>query len=446
VAHAQEFLVSLNPADPDDVVAELPAMGVAEVAILSGRLRAIRPSSDAATRASRLEELATALRATSGELSQLLTREVAKLPVEAEAEVEFAATIAEHYAELLRTTSDASPVRDLPVELAGVITPFNFPCSIAVMKVAAAYGAGASVLWKPSPYALALSTRLGNLFRPILEESCELVIAADEAPFLEIVGQVDALSFTGSGAGATLLWQAAASRPIPMQLELGSCNPTVIGEDFEAGAAAEILRISCFSYAGQKCSSTRRIVAPAERADKIFEALSAVLDREQVGNPADAETTIPPLISAESASRYELQLADWYADSASFRQLSTPHDLSDCYAPPTIALAERDSKAFQRDVFGPAVVVLPYRSFGEALELANGTPYGLFAGLLSHDQAEIDEFCAEVQAGILKINQPTPGLSARLPSQGWRGSGLGPGELGSAPFRPFLRVQTVYPH
>jgi alpha-ketoglutaric semialdehyde dehydrogenase len=438
--------VSLNPADPEDVVVELPVMGVAEVATLSKRLRATRPNVDAASRASRLEELAAAVRAASGDLAQLLTREVAKLPVEARAEVEFAATIAEHYAELLLTPSDASAVRDLPVELAGVITPFNFPCSIAVMKVAAAYGAGASVLWKPSPHALAVSTRLGELFRSILGESCELVITADEAPFLEIVGQVDALSFTGSAAGAALLWQAAASRPIPMQLELGSCNPTVIGVEFEAGAAAEVLRISCFSYAGQKCSSTRRVVAPLERAKEIFDALSALLDRERLGNPADEKTTIPPLISAESASRYELQLADWQADSASFRQLSTPRDLSDCYAAPTIALAETDSKAFQRDVFGPAVVVLPYQSFGEALELANGTPYGLFAGLLSHDEAEIDAFCAGVEAGILKINQPTPGLSVDLPSQGWRASGLGPGELGTAPFRPFLRVQTVYPH
>jgi acyl-CoA reductase-like NAD-dependent aldehyde dehydrogenase len=165
-----------------------------------------------------------------------------------------------------------------------------------------------------------------------------------------------------------------------------------------------------------------------------------------VGDPADAETTIPPLISTESAARFEEHLEFWRAAGATLSEFPAPREHSGCYVAPTIALARSDNEAFHRDVFGPAVVVLPYESFADALALANATPYGLFAGLLSHDEGEVDAFCTGVAAGILKINQPTPGLTPLLPSQGWRGSGLGPGELGSTPFRPFLRVQTVYPH
>jgi aldehyde dehydrogenase (NAD+) len=231
-----------------------------------------------------------------------------------------------------------------------------------------------------------------------------------------------------------------------MQLELGSCNPTVVGRDFPAADAADVLRVSCLSYAGQKCSSTRRVITPATRARETFDALAQLFEHERVGNPADEETTIPPLISTESAARFDQHLEDWREAAADIAELPAPREQSACYVAPTIVLARNDGEAFQRDVFGPAVVVLSYQSFDEALALANATPYGLFAGLLSHDEDEADAFCSGVAAGILKVNQPTPGLSALLPSQGWRASGLGPGELGDAPFRPFLRVQTVYPH
>jgi aldehyde dehydrogenase (NAD+) len=436
------LLRSLNPAHPEEVLIELAAASAADVRARAERLRGQRPP---AARAERLELLADELLAAGGELAALLVRDVAKTQAEAAAEVQFAATIAGHYAELLRKPHPHTNVAERGVELAGLITPFNFPCSIAVMKIAAAYGAGAASLWKPSPHALAVSQRLLTIIRSSLGECVEMIVAADEAPFTEIARQADALSFTGSAAGASTLWRAAAERPLPVQLELGSCNPTIIGASFAIEDAAAILRVSCFSYAGQKCSSTRRVLAPAATARDVFDMLAEVLETEAVGDPAEPSTTIPPLVSAAGAGRFNVDLEEWRAHAAAEANADAPTGQSDCYVRPSVMLAPRDAPAFQRDVFGPAAVVLPYESFAHAVALANATPYGLFAGLLSHDTGEVEAFRRDVLAGILKVNQPTPGLKPDIPSQGWRASGVGPGELGGDPFRPFLRVQSIYP-
>jgi acyl-CoA reductase-like NAD-dependent aldehyde dehydrogenase len=301
------------------------------------------------------------------------------------------------------------------------------------------------VLWKPSPHAIGVAARL----LPILTEHLGPIVAtvstSDEESFGEIARSVDALSFTGGSGGSSILWKAAATKPIPMQLELGSCNSTIIGRDYPLEAAAPVLRTSVLSYAGQKCSNTRRIIAPKAVAPDLYESLTSMLESERVGDPQDEGTTIPPLVAPSNAERYERTLEAWRAVTTARARIPKPQDGSACFVEPEIALAGGDADVLGREIFGPAAVIIPYGTFEEALRLANDTPFALFAGLLSVDSREIAEFQASARAGILKINQPTPGLMPDLPSQGWDASGVGPSELGPDPFRPFLRLQTVYP-
>jgi aldehyde dehydrogenase (NAD+) len=444
VAARTDQLTSVNPARWNDVIEQAPSLDAQAVGLAAGRVRASKVSRSPSDRAGALRQLAKDLRSAKQRLADLLVREVGKLPAEAGAEVLFSAAIADHYAQLLDDGA-TSAERDRPVDLAGVVTPFNFPCSIAVMKAAAAYGAGSPVLWKPSPHAIGVSAALLRLLRGALGPVVELVITDNLDAFAEVARQVDALSYTGGTQGASILWNAVVQRPIPMQLELGSCNATVIGRDYPIDAAVRILRISAFSYAGQKCSSTRRILVERERRHALFEALSASLMTEVVGDPLDRRTTIPPLIAPTSAERFRRQMRGWASGAERQISIDVSDELTDCFVEPQLSLATADAGPLRAEVFGPAAVVIPYADFDQALNLANATPFGLFAGLLTQDAEEAARFEAEARVGIIKINQTTTGLTPDLPSQGWGGSGLGPSELGNDPFRPFLRVKTVYP-
>jgi aldehyde dehydrogenase (NAD+) len=437
-------LVSRNPAKADDVVGEAAVTSAADVEAAAERLRRQRLP-DVAERRNALRALASALREAAPELAPLLVREIAKQPLEAEAEVGFAAAICEHYAGLLADEDSAGDVRRRPVPLAAAITPFNFPLSISVMKLAAAYGAGAPSLWKPSPHAVAVSRALAGVLERGLGRVVELVLTDGVESLEAVAREASAVSYTGGEGGARIVWSAVAARPVPMQLELGSCNATIVGDSFATDDALPVLRASCFGYAGQKCSSTRRILAPRGREDEIFETLAATVRADVVGDPSDAVTTVPPVIAPTAADRVLDGVERWRAAGAEVAG-GGRGDSSPCAVQPIVARAPADDAAFHVDVFGPAVVVLPYDGFAEALALAGATPYGLFVGLLSHDEGEIAALLDAPPAGIVKVNQTTPGLVPELPSQGWAASGAGPSELGPDPFRIFQRVQTTYPY
>lgn len=445
--HSQSGQIeSVNPSDWSDVVS---VSEDTQLAGLHAAVKVCREASipaEAAERADGLRALADRILSEQDSLADILTREIGKLRPEAQAEVKFSASIARHYADLLANGTNDHVARQRPVSLAGVITPFNFPCSISIMKTMAAFGAGSPVLWKPSPHAIGTAMLLHSLIVETLGAVVGIVISQTTGTFTEFARVVDALSYTGSSAGASTLWTAIADRPIPLQLELGSCNATIVGADFAVDEAARTLRTSVYSFAGQKCSNTRRILVHQEAATALFTQMANGVSAERVGDARQELTTLPPLVAPANAERFRASVAEWSAISSEFVVGRPPTPTNPCFVEPVIALAKADSPALRKEIFGPGAVLIPYRSFEEAIDLANATPYGLFAGLLTHDVDEMRAFETRINAGILKMNQPTPGLQTNYPSQGWGASGLGPSEMGSDPFRPYLRLQTVYPH
>jgi len=439
-------LVSVNPARWDDIVAEQPGASVQDVQRACAELRARGVEYSTSERSQRLRDFAGLLAQHAPELAGLIVREVAKLPAEAEAEAGFAARIAEHYADRLDQAATDGPIRSKPVGLAGIVTPFNFPCSISVMKLCAAFGAGAPIIWKPSPHAIGVAARIRDLAVAAFGDVLDTVSTTDQSAFEEVARQVDALSFTGGGAGAAILWRAASTLPISMQLELGSCNATIVGSSYGIGEAASILRTSIYSYAGQKCSSTRRVLIDQRRARELFDTMADGLRSERIGDPGYPGVSMPPVVAPVNASRFRSAMDSWKPVELSRASTGLPAPATPCFVEASILLAEQDRDVFRAEVFGPAAVILPYRDLDEAIALANATRFGLFCGLLTRDPAEVKAFESRARAGILKINQTTTGLDVTLPSQGWAASGTGPGELGPDPFRPFQRIQTVYPY
>jgi alpha-ketoglutaric semialdehyde dehydrogenase len=446
VVAENDLLVSVNPAQWEDVITEQPSMTDEDVRRISAGLRARGVRYSNAERSQRLRDFARLLTRNALELADLIIREVAKLRAEAEAEVAFASQIAAHYADRLDRADLRDHIRSRPVRLAGVVTPFNFPCSISVMKVCAAFGAGAPILWKPSPHTIGVAARIRDLAAEAFGDVLVTVPTASQSAFEEVVKQVDALSFTGGSGGAGILWRVASEKPIPMQLELGSCNATIVGPSYGIEEAASILRVSVYSYAGQKCSSTRRILIDRPRAQALFAAMADGVRSERVGDPRDALTTVPPLVAPANANRFRSAMDAWGSTAVRHASTSLSAPVTPCFVDASISLADLDQDIFRAEVFGPAAVILPYNDFNEAITVANATSFGLFCGLLTHDPVEAEAFESQARAGILKINQTTTGLMVHLPSQGWDASGIGPGELGPDPFRPFQRTQTIYPY
>lgn len=436
-------LTSRNPARPEEVVAEVPATEPERIAALADRLRG-QPLPGPGERAARLAALADGLEARAGELAGLLVAEVGKMPDEARAEVGFAAGIARWYAGLVEPAA-TGPVRRRPVGLGAAVTPFNFALSLPVLKLAAAHGAGAPALWKPSPHACGVAEALQPVLDASLGPHAGLVQGAGADVLRGVARAGDALSFTGGQGGAEIIWAAVGDRPIPLQLELGSCNATIVAPSFSTADAVPLLAAAAYSYAGQKCSSTVRVLVPRPRAAEVFDALAEVVRAEVVGDPADPATTCPPVISPEAAARVEGVVAGWRAAGASV-VAAAPGRGSPCLVAPAVARAEGDGDVFRAEAFGPVAVVVPYDDGAEAVRLSGATPYGLFVGLLTREQADVDRLLAAGVAGIVKVNQTTTGLVPQLPSQGWGASGLGPSELGPDPFAIYQRVQTVYPY
>jgi acyl-CoA reductase-like NAD-dependent aldehyde dehydrogenase len=442
-----------DPSRPDEVIGEVAPTDPAAVADLAAGLRA-RPLPTADERADRLRALAGGLRDAAPALAAALTAEVGKMPDEAALEVGFAATIAEAYAAILDGAASKGDVgvegpdggiRRRPVGLGGAITPFNFPVSITTIKLAAAYGAGAAALWKPSPHAAHLSAAYHELLDEHLGGAVALVQGDGAEHLHAVVRAVDAVSFTGGAPGADVVWAACAGRPLPLQLELGSCNATIVAPSFATADAVDLLHQSVFGYAGQKCSSTRRVLVARDRLAAVAEALSSRVEADRVGDPRNPSTTCPPVIAPRAAAGLATTMTAWAAAGASLRS-AAPNDASPCFFAPTVAVAEGDDPAFRVDAFGPVCVVIPYDDPDEAVALAGATDFGLYVGLLTQDDDDVARVLAADVAGIVKINRTTPGLDVGLPSQGWAASGVGPSELGPDPFAIFQRTQTVYPY
>ena len=310
-----------------------------------------------------------------------------------------------------------------PLGVVGAISPFNFPLNLVAHKIAPALAAGCAVVLKPagqtplSALLLAeLETEAGlapGWLNVVVGRSSEIgdVLVEDE--------RVKVLTFTGSsGVG----WELAARSPRKrVNLELGNSTPVIVEADADVGAAAAALAQHGFSFAGQSCISVQRIYVQEQVYDDFLAQFLPKVEALKLGDPADEETDVGPVIDEEARDR----IVDWIeeARSAGAEILAGGALDGDLVQPTVIANAGPSLKVSCEEVFGPVVTVNRYSTFDEAIELANSTKYGLQGGIYTGSIRTAMRAASELEFGGITINEAPTFRADQMPYGGVKESG-----------------------
>jgi acyl-CoA reductase-like NAD-dependent aldehyde dehydrogenase len=310
-----------------------------------------------------------------------------------------------------------------PIGVVGAISPFNFPLNLVAHKIAPALAAGCAVVLKPagqtplSALLLAeLETEAGlppGWLNVLVGPASEIgdVLIADE--------RVKAITFTGSSAVGWGLRERAPRKRV--NLELGNATPLIVEADADVEAAAAATAQHGFSFAGQSCISIQRVYVQRSVYEDYLERLLPKVEQLVLGDPADEETDVGPVIDEGARDR----ILEWIDEARSGGgEIMTGGELEgELIGPTVIANASRDLKVSCEEVFGPVVTVNPYDSLDEAIELANGTRYGLQGGIFTSNVQTAFRAAHELEFGGVTVNEAPTFRADQMPYGGVKDSG-----------------------
>ncbi|MEU3917711.1 aldehyde dehydrogenase family protein [Streptomyces sp. NPDC029004] len=444
-------IVSHNPADPTDVLLNIPTPGAFATVDVVERARAAQPGwliGGAAARSAALTAIAAGIEAAADELAHLAVREVGKPLAEARAEVARTVAIWRYYAQAPYEPTGAvhEPAagpgllltRRRPHGVAGLITPWNFPFAIPSWKAAPALAVGNAVVLKPAPEATACAQRLAEIVQQSLTAGVFTVLPGGATEGNALVSAADVVSFTGSTAVGQAVARAATSRGIPVQSEMGGLNAALVLPDADIEQAAVHIAAAIAGYAGQKCTATSRVVAVGAALDPLREALSEALRTVPVGDPADPSTVCGPLINGQARDQV---CSAW--DGSSVLAGGTVPDGPGWYAAPT--LVEKVSpghRLLREEVFGPIAALLPADDLAHAVRITNSVPYGLVTSVHTADLDTALNGLDQLDTGMIRINAPSNGVDFHLPFGGAKASSHGPREQGHSALEFYTSSRT----
>jgi acyl-CoA reductase-like NAD-dependent aldehyde dehydrogenase len=310
-----------------------------------------------------------------------------------------------------------------PIGIVGAISPFNFPLNLVAHKLAPALAAGCAVVLKP-----ASQTPLSALLLAELEAEAGLppgwlsVVVGPASELGDVLiedERVKAITFTGSGAVG---WQLAERAPRKrVNLELGNATPVIIAADADLDAAVEAMAANAFSFAGQSCISVQRIYVETPAYDRFLERFLSKVEALKLGDPADEETDVGPVIDDDARER----ILDWIegARASGARVLAGGDTDGELIRPTVLADARPELKVSCEEVFGPVCTVNSVSSLDEAIELANGTRYGLQAGIFTSKLETALRAAQELDFGGVTVNEAPTFRADQMPYGGVKDSG-----------------------
>ncbi len=452
-----------NPSHWKKEIGRVPLASPADVKAAAAAAKSAGPkwaNAPEKTRKKLLLDWASRLLDFKAPFAAAMALEIGKPVSLAEEEVMFAVRLlleAVRLPENAETGSDADfprrgdfAVRRGPLGVVGLITPWNNPLAIPVGKIAPALLFGNSVVWKPA----ALAPRTSILVLETLRKAAcpEGVVnltfgEKDTAHHLVLNPDVRAVSFTGSWKSGLEVARLCSSRPIPVQLELGGNNASLIMPDGDIEEAARTLAVSAFSFSGQRCTAPRRFIVHRAVRRIFEEALVAAVRSLRIGLPSDRETQVGPLISRRKQKEMEALVQKSVGAGAKILcGGSIPARWKEgCWFEPTVlASVDPELPVVQEESFGPVAVLETARDIHRAIRLLNAVPQGLVASLFSKDPSCQRLFLEKAECGVLKLNQTTLGVRPEAPFGGWKASGLGPFEHGCSDREFYTRIQTLY--
>lgn len=389
-----------------------------------------------------LLSVAQGLREARGELIATMVLDAGKAVAEADAEVSEAVDFAEYYARQHRRLRTHFSIE--PKGLVVVTPPWNFPLAIALGSVLAALVAGNAVLLKPPPESVLLQARAAELCwrAGIPEEALGLVLVDDEAaePLIRD-GRVALVMLTG-GSDTARLFRRLRPR-LDLIAETGGKNAVIVSAMSDREQAIAHVTRAAFGHAGQKCSAASLLILEREvfRSATFRRQLGDATRSLHVGSAWDLESVITPLIRPPSGPLARAMKTLDAGESWLVEPRTSP-DNPRLLGPGVRFGVAPGSFAHQTELFGPILGVMEAEDFEDALRIANGTPYGLTAGLESLDGAEQNAFLERMRAGNLYINRPITGaVVGRQPFGGTRASSFGRAHKAGGPNTLFSLVR-----
>jgi aldehyde dehydrogenase (NAD+) len=335
-----------------------------------------------------------------------------------------------------------------PAGVVGAITPWNYPLHQIVAKVAAALAAGCTVVLKPSEVAPLAAYELADIFHETGLPAGVFNLVSGTGPVtgaaIAAHPGIDAVSFTGSAAAGQRVAEVAAATVKRVTLELGGKSANLILPDADLATAVKVGVAKAFVNSGQTCNALTRMLVHRDSYDEAVSYAAKNAERYPAGDPLAAGTRLGPLVSATQRDRVRSFIEQGLSEGArlAFGGPQAPDGLDHGYyvLPTVFADVLPDMTIAQEEIFGPVLSVLAYSGEDEAVQIANGTRYGLAASVWSADQDHAVAIARQLRAGQVEINGGAFNVAA--PFGGFGQSGYGR-ELGVPGLEEFLEVKAL---
>jgi alpha-ketoglutaric semialdehyde dehydrogenase len=464
---ARDDAVSVNPSHPAEEVLRFACASADEVDDAFAAADEALPAwsaTPAPVRGQIVRRAATLAESRREELARTLTLDMGKTYPEALGEL--GRTIETLYfqsaqgwataGELYHSSKPDEQIRTVrrPIGVVGVITPFNFPLLIPSWKIAPALVHGNTVVWKPANADPAAAIALIRIFEEagVPPGVLNLVLGRGSEVGDRIVAheRLDAVTFTGSVPVGRRIVAETTGRGVRSQLELGGHNAAIVFPDADLRLAAREVVAGAMLLAGQKCTSTRRVIVHREVHDAFLPLLVEELDRLRVGDGFEEGVHVCPLVTGDARDEVVAEVERAIAEGAEVIEGGTLVGAAaeeGFFVRPTVLTGVTPSmRIAQEEVFGPVTAVLPVEDDDEAVEVANGTRFGLSASIFTTSERRIRRCVAEVDVGVLHVNNQTTGNEPHVPFGGRRASGSAgaPPENGRTARDFFTWIKSVY--
>jgi acyl-CoA reductase-like NAD-dependent aldehyde dehydrogenase len=346
-----------------------------------------------------------------------------------------------------KTVGNSLVVRE-PVGVVGAITPWNYPLHQIAAKVAPALAAGCTVVLKPSEVAPLNAFVLADIFDEIGAPPGIFNLVTGVGP---VVGEaiaahpgVDMVSFTGSTRAGKRVAEVASATVKRVALELGGKSANVLLDDADFAKAVPDGVAKCFANSGQTCSALTRMLVPRSRMAEVEGLARTAAEAHVPGDPFDAGTRLGPLVSAVQRDRVRGYIDKGIGEGADLVTggAEAPEGLGHGFfvQPTVFSSVTRDMTIAREEIFGPVLVIIPYDSEEEAVEIANDTDYGLAGGVWSGDADRARNVARRLRTGQVEVNGG--GFNPLAPFGGYKQSGNGR-ELGAYGLEEYLEVKSL---
>jgi acyl-CoA reductase-like NAD-dependent aldehyde dehydrogenase len=335
------------------------------------------------------------------------------------------------------------------VGVVSAIVPYNYPVQITLAKLVPALAAGCTVVVKAPPQTPWITAALGRVVaeRTDIPPGVVNVLTSDAVEVGEALVTdplVDMVSFTGSTAAGRRIMAAASDAVKKVFLELGGKSAFVVLDDADMELAAMFAGFTICSHAGQGCAITTRLLVPEARHDELVQLVAGTMAGVPVGDPSDPAMMMGPLISEAQRQRVEGHVQRAVAAGATVvtggrRPEHLPAGYF--YEPTLVTGAGPDSAIAQEEVFGPVLVVLPYRDDDDAVAIANNSIFGLSGAVYGADDERATNLARRLRVGTVSVNGGMY-YGPDAPFGGYKQSGIGR-EMGVAGLNEYLELKTI---